>query len=134
MPHYSESNVEVLQAERTNDPLVRGYSGMTDQQFADSMNTADRDRNRTSMSGSEVLQAVDAAEYAALTVTDQQVFWGLLGIGELDPFGVEAQVVQDIFGASTTVTNLAAARVEQISRAEELGLPPVLIGDAARTN
>lgn len=33
---------DVLKNELANDPLARGYSGMTDQQAADSLNTADR--------------------------------------------------------------------------------------------
>ena len=33
---------KTLADEVANDPLVRGYSGMTDQQIADSLNTVDR--------------------------------------------------------------------------------------------
>ena len=115
-------NYYVLNQELINDPLVRGYSGMSDQEAADDLNIENRDRNVLSMSGSEVLQNVDATEYSVLTDGQKQVFWGLLGIAILDPWGVEADVMQDIFGASTTITNLQAARVETVSRSVELGL------------
>ena len=38
---YSASQVAALQAERTNDPHTRGYSGMDDATFHTSVNLAD---------------------------------------------------------------------------------------------
>ena len=35
MPNFSQEQIAILQDERTNDPLARGYSGMTNQQIAD---------------------------------------------------------------------------------------------------
>ena len=130
---YTAKQVSDLQAERTGDPLTLGYSAMTDAQFLSSITTENRNRNRTSMTGSEVLNAVDGPEYSGLTDVKKDSFWGLLGIGDLDPFGVEASVMQDIFGASQTITDLQAARVEQISRATEIGLPAPVLVDVART-
>ena len=97
------------------------YDGMTDEEAADDLNTPRIERNRTSMSRSEVMQAVAPAAYNALTGDDLVAFWGLLSVETLNPFGVEASVIIKLFGAgSATITALAAARVETISRAEEL--------------
>lgn len=114
----------ILSDELTNDPLARGYSGMTDQQAADSLNlTVDRDRNRTSMSGREVAAEVVDSEYDALTDIKKSQLLSLLASADLDPFGLAANVVKDIFGGgSSTITALLAVRVETVNRATELGL------------
>ncbi len=118
-----------LKTEITDDPLARGYSGMSDEELADSLNTADRPRNRTSMSRSEILQAVVPAAYNALTGDDLVAFWGLLSVENINPFGVEAEVMKQIFGTSSaTVIALASARIETISRAQELEFGEVKAG------
>ena len=82
------------------------------------------------MSGSEVLQSVVPSEYNALTAEKKDQFWGLVGIGVLDPWGKEADVMIDIFGAgSATITALAVARIQLVSRAVELGFGRVETGD-----
>jgi len=49
--------------------------------------------------------------------------WNLMHLGELNPFGVEAGLMVDVFGAgSDTITTLSTLRKEAISRATELGL------------
>lgn len=109
--------------------LLPKYASMSDQQAADDLNTVNIPRNRTSMSRTEILQSVEASAYSALTGDDLVAFWGLLGTETLDPFGVEAQVMIKIFGGgSDTITALASARVELISRAVELGLGNVKPG------
>ena len=118
-----------LKTEHDNDPLGRGYSGMTDQEFVDSMNGLDRSRNRESMTGDEVAQAAVPADYDALddgsanNTTDAKSHWlAFCGRAEIDPFGTANEaLVKSIFGfPSDTVTALLASRVEAISRAEEL--------------
>jgi len=122
---------EVLSDELSGDPLVRGYSTMTDQEAADDLNTEYRSRNRTSMSGDEIAQqAVPAAfdaldDGAANNTADVKSHWlALCGRSSIDPFATaNVQLVISIFGAgSQTVINLNTARVEAISRAIELGL------------
>ena len=125
-------NYYVLNQELINDPLGRVYSGMSDQEAADDLNTIVRDRNVASMSASEVLQNVDDAEYAALTDVKKDALWGLLGMAALNPWGKEAGVMQDIFGASTTLTALQTARVETVSRAVELGLGSIRESDVEK--
>lgn len=125
-------NYYVLNQELVGDPLGRTYSTMDDQEAADDLNIAYRDRNVASMSASDVLQNVDDTEYIALTDVKKDALWGLLGIAVLDPWGKEASVMQDIFGASTTITNLQAARIETVSRAVELGLGLVRASDVEK--
>lgn len=123
-------DLRTLKIEIDTDPLARGYSGMTNIQIANSLNTANRTVNVTAMSGSEVLNNIADAEYTGLTDARRQILMQLLGIGILNPWGKEAQVLIHIFGAgSTTIANLSAARVKTVSRATELGLGYVYPGD-----
>ena len=123
-------NYQVLKDEITNDPLARGYSGMTDQQIVDSLNTEDRERNKTSLTGSEVMNAIDKAEFQALPAADEATVWNILHLGTINPFGVEKDIMVDLFGAgSDTIAALALIRVEAISRGVELVLGVVNEGD-----
>jgi hypothetical protein len=133
----------ILHDELTLDPLARGYAGMTHVEAAADLNTVYRTRNRTAMSGSEIFENTDPAEFAALpegadvagkATRNKKMEWlSFCGIDSVDPFGPAAQFVINVFGSgSTTVSNLAVARVETISRAEELGLGVVTPGDVER--
>ena len=118
---YSAMKTEIL-----TDPLVRGYAGMTDLGVLDNLHVKDRSRNRTNMTGREVKKEVPSAAYNSLTNEKKAQFLALTASDSLDPFGLDANVVKDIFGAgSTAVSNLAAARVELVSRLVErdLGSP-----------
>ena len=125
-----------LAHELSVDELGRGYSGMTDQQAADDLNTSYRTRNRTSMSGDEIAQAADPTEYDALNngqgnSADDQGHWLILcARGSVDPFATaNVQLVVSIFGVgSTSVSNLNTARVESITRGDELGFGLVKVG------
>ena len=102
---------------------------MTDQQVADSLNdTIDRNVNKTTVAGSAVLRQIDATEFNSKTADQKNDVLALCAIGDLDPFGIGADIIQDIFGASTTVTDLQAFRVDTVSRATELGLGTVSVG------
>ena len=131
-----------LKEEVTVDPLVRGYNGpgsqnsgpgpMSDQAVADDINTAYRTRDRTSMTASDILNSVDTTELAALSVAGATEFWRILGMGEVNPFGVEATLMIDLFGVgSTTIAQLKVDRKEPISRARELGFAPPIASDVA---
>ena len=118
-----------LAHELSVDELGRGYSGMTDQEVVDDMHIAYRTRNRTSMSSSEILNSVDPAEFTALSNAAEMAFWNLMSIGTLNPFGVEATLMINLFGGgSNTITTLKAARVESITREVELGFGEVKVG------
>jgi len=78
---------------------------------AGELNAVNRTRNRTSMTASEVYNAVDAAEYVALDADEKQEIWDILHLGEINPFGMEATRFTALFGGgSDTITALAAAR------------------------
>ena len=116
-------DIAKLKAEITDDPLGRGYSEMTDAEIATSLNTVNREVNKTLMTASEVLNAIDITEWNALTDAAQQKIWDVLHIGEINPFGIEATIFVAVFGGgSATITALAAVRKTIVSRATELGL------------
>lgn len=122
-------SLDILRAELTTDPLARGYAGLTADQAAASLNTVNRSRVRSNMSGDEVFQQTVAAEFAALTTASgKQPMWvSFCARADINP-GAAANVafVQFIFGpGSATVAALNAARQEAISRAMEIGLQRV---------
>jgi hypothetical protein len=124
-----KAQLQILKDEIINDPLTRGYSGMSDQQIADDLNTQYRERNLDRLDGSTVFNAVDKTEFNALTDADKQIVWNILHLGGVNPFGLEADIFVDIFGGgSQTITDLAAIRKEPQSRAAELLLPFVWEG------
>jgi len=122
-------DIEKLKTEIDTDPLVRGYAGMTDAQVKADGHTKYRTRNKTSLTGSEVLNAIDKTEFNSKTDAQKQQVWDLVHLGTLNPFGIEASLMVDIFGGgSVTIVALQALRVESISRWEELSLGNVREG------
>jgi len=137
---YTAKQVADLQEERTNDPLVRSYSGMTDVQFLTSITTENRDNPLTSISSGVLFESIDVAEFQALPVSDKTRVDRLLGLGAevvVGP-GNAHMAVQELLntfgGGSTTVTTLAAIRDQQFSRAAELRLPVPILADVQRTS
>ena len=110
----------ILNTELTTDPLGRGYAGMTAEQATDDLNTVYRDKNRTSMLGSEIWENTDAADFAALSDAKKSEWISFCGIESVDPFGPAAAFVTYVFTSGNTISNLATARVELASRANEL--------------
>ena len=83
----NKAQLEILKNEIDTDPLTRSYSGMTDTQMADDLNTAYRERNLNRLDASTVFNAVDKAEYNALSDADKAMVWNILHIGQINPFG-----------------------------------------------
>ena len=122
--------IDIIKTELTDDTLGRGYAGMTDAQAAADINTVYRTRNKATMEAHEVIQQIVKTEFNALSAADTQLTWDLLHLGTLNPFGVEADLFTDAFGGgSTTIANLQSARVDNISRGDELGIGVVKIGN-----
>lgn len=122
----------ILSDEITNDPLARGYAGMTDAQVAASLTgVIDRTKTRATVSGSEIFNATDDVEYAALTDAQKSAWDALCAIETIDTGnGVAKAREAELFGAGTTTrSNLVALRTESVSRAQELGLGNVNEGD-----
>lgn len=113
-------------------PDTGPYSGNSSAAAAE-LNVENRTRNRERVTGSEVLNAVDQAEFLAATDAQRTRVWNLVHLGTLNPWGIEADLLLDIFGAgSATITALAAIRVEPTSRASELGFETVEAGHVQR--
>lgn len=120
------ANLAALKAELDASPNSAGivYTG-DDVADAGLINAKGRSRPRASMTASEVLNATDDTERAAVEADAAKNvrFWNLMNMGDLNPFGVEATIMVELFGGgSATITALQAARAIMISRAEELGL------------
>jgi len=123
-----------IRDELDNDPNAHGYAaiigvaGPDDEAvnlaLAAELNLADIARNKATMTRQEVLDAVDDAELLAIVdAVDIANIWGVLASDAIDPFGLAQQVFVGAFGgASQTITDLATARAELISRATELSL------------
>jgi hypothetical protein len=125
----NKAQLQTLKDEIANDPLTRGYSGMTDAQIADDLNTEYRERNLDRLDASTVFNAINKAELNALTDANKATVWNILHLGQVNPFGLEAEIFVDIFsGGSQTITELEAIRKQSQSRAVELGLPFVWEG------
>lgn len=136
---YSAKQVSILQAERTNDPLVRGYSGMDDAAFLTSITTADRTNARTIMSSGEIFEQLDQTEFAALTAADQARVDRILGLGAeviVGPGNTHAvqEFIATFGSASATLAALQVLRDQLFTRAEEIGLPIPNLGDVQRTS
>lgn len=116
-------NYEILKAKLTTGHPGTGAYDADNAIAATQLNVVNRTRDKASLTGSEVLNAVDAAQWALLNAADKQQVWDIVHLGNINPFGVEATMMIDIFGGGTaTIVALAAARVEAVSRAMELGL------------
>ena len=113
-----------LKTELDTDPLARGYSEMSDQEVVDSLIAVNRSRNRESLTGSEMLNAINAGEWGTRTAEQKQTVWDIVHVGTINPWGVEATMLTAAFAGSggATLAALGAARVESVSRAVEIGV------------
>jgi hypothetical protein len=124
-----------LKAELAAGHPDTGAYNADDTLAAGELNVVNRTRNRTRMSGAEVkvafdLDATTRGEWAALTDAQKSQMLSLTARDDLDPFGVDAMLFNDIASTATaTKAQLAVARVEDVSRAEELGFGVVTWAD-----
>ena len=106
------------------------YLAMTDSEIVVELNALDKQRNKTTMTGSEIWTATDAGDYVALADIQKGSWLSVCGIEKHDPFGVSDQFVISVFGGgSSTVATLAALRVELSSTAIINGFGNVGQGD-----
>lgn len=132
-------NYAVLSAEISTDPLERGYAAMSDQQVADSLNTADREvADPTQYTVREYFRryGLDEAMVAAIKAaapTVGEIVTDFGGDGGLD-FSTDltrTAIDQLQVGAVLTETqaaNLKALGRQAVSRATELGIVAVTDG------
>lgn len=111
------ASLEQLQAELTSGPLGRGYATMTDQQVADDLNSVSREVIESKLSGSTIFNAINPAEFAALTDQEKQFVRDVFSLGDAVDVGPDTNartVLLDAFGAGTvTRDNLVAAVAKQ---------------------
>lgn len=89
---------------------------LTDQEALDWLK-ANVDRNREFMSGNELFSLTDSTEFGALSDLKKDLWVSFTTRDGVDPFDPAAVAfVQYVFGAGTTVSTLAAARVESVPR------------------
>ena len=124
--------ITAIKDELDTDTLGRGYSGMTDVQATDDLNTQYRTRVKALVSGAEAFQVTDPAEFDGLAAQADRAEWlSMCAIDSLNPANgtPAAAVATRIFGGgSVTVAALVAFRTEAISRAIELGFGNVVVG------
>lgn len=113
-----------LIAELRDDPLTRGYAGMTAAQAADALNARTRTRNRAMVSVSEILDAIDWVEYDALAAAHKARLNLILARDAVNAnsTNVRAAFLAAFAAGSTTRTSLIALLAEPISRAVEIGM------------
>lgn len=130
--------MSILKTEIDTDPLTRGYAGMSDQQVADSLNTANRD-NWVSLSASQIFEAIDRSEFTALSAGDQGRIDRILGLGSGIQTAPGSQARDEMIavfgGGSTTISNLLAVANPMQTRGQELGIGIIRVGQVteART-
>lgn len=120
-----------LQAELLAGHPGTGNYSIEDALATDELNAVNRTRTKASVTGSEVANATNSAELAALSTADQDRWINLCGIDNIDTTTGPGTVLEAaLFGPSTmTRNNLLMLRTETISRATELNLGFVVIGD-----
>lgn len=118
-----------LKTELTNDPLARGYASMGDADAAISLNTANRPGSAINLTGDDLMNKVIVwSEVEALTAAKRDTLAILLKAGNLDLTSGSKAVnyLASLFGVGTaTRANFLALQPPQISRAMELGMPPI---------
>jgi hypothetical protein len=112
-----------LKAELTAGQPGSGAYDADDATAAAQLNVVNRTLPRASLTGSEVLNAVDTTEWLALDDARRQQVWDIVHLGTVNPFGVEATLMTAIFPAaeSPTIAALAEARQRPVSRGVERG-------------
>jgi hypothetical protein len=133
------SYITDLKVELDGDPLTLGYAtiisaGGTEEfinnALANKLNALESlEENITSLTPSQILNATDKVELLALTGDPANRVWGVLGMNDINPFGIEADIFIDAFGGgSATLTALAILRKKTISRATQLLFQAVKTG------
>ncbi len=128
------ADINKLITELTDNPST--YEALSDTEVADLGNTVEQTRPRTSITSTEVFNAIVVADFLSLADGERRTVMSIMGFGEINPFGREADVFISIFGASSgTITALATLRQEAVSLFEKLGIGFVIprnVADARR--
>lgn len=123
-------DISILKTELSIGHPDTGVYNSDDKIAADQLNAINRKLNKVSMTGSEILNAIDPSEWNSRTDTQKQLVWNVVHLGTVNPFGVEATLIIEAFNGAggITVAALAIARKTDVSRAVEVGLGVVKVG------
>lgn len=126
--------MSILSQELSLDPVGIGYANMSDAEVAASLNTENRSAVVTAVSGSDVLNATDDAEFAVLSAEQKAEWLSLCAVDSIDVSnGVAKALEAALFGSGTTTrSNLQSLKTRLVSRANEIGLGLVREGDVTR--
>lgn len=130
-------DLRALKTEITSDPVGIGYAGKPDAEVAALLNEPLRPNlNRESLTPSEFVQAIDPAEFFALTQAQRDWIALVASTEDIFPIGNVRAGLITVFpaGTSTRAALLALLR-ETGSRARELGfgrVTPSQVADARR--
>ena len=108
-----------------------GAYNLDDATAAAELNAVNRTIPRASMNGDEIFSATDNAEFIGLTDHKRQLWVSFTSKDIINAYdATNIDFLDYIFGAgSTTKTTLAGLRTEPASRAVEIGLGLVRVGD-----
>lgn len=124
-------NYQVLNSEITSDPAGLGYAGKNDAQIAALLNAINQTSQRDIIPAYEILEAMDATEFAALSAAQKTIYQIFISAGSVNIKGANTRAAFGaMFGAGTaTRAAILALRDVQRSRADALGLGLVTAGD-----
>lgn len=125
-------NLVALAAELTTDPLARGYSAMSDEQAANSLNAQNRLPDKTELAAGDIVAALVRAEYDALSAAGKAFLGVVLSAPSIPITAIFRTNMAALFAAGTgTRANLVATLQRSGSRADELLLGFVTPSDVA---
>lgn len=126
--------IDVLKAELDIDPLGRGYSGMDDAAVVVSINdaTSGQTLNVDSLNATQLYEAIDTAEFDALSADQKTAVDRILGLGDginvSSSSKAKAVLMAAFVAESATRAAIVAIVKRDVSRATELGLPRIKVG------
>ena len=130
--------LDPLVVELRDDPLARGYAGMTAGAVLASLETVNRARPVETLVAGQTLAAIVPAEFAALAASDRAWLQVILQVPGDIPIRAPSQVrafLAASFGAGTATRTALVALVADrpVSRRVELALPPLSEIDIERS-
>ena len=121
------TNYVALKSELDAGHPGTGIYDADNQLAADQLNVVNRTRNRTSVTGKEVKDQIVTADWNSRSDSQKTQLLALFARDDLAPFGIDADIFTDLMTGSveSSIADLAAYRVEDVSRAVELGFGDV---------
>ena len=136
------AKVAALGSELVNDPLGLGYTVHNQPDWQNEVNAAadlalitteNRPVDVETLSASQLFEAIDATEWTARTAEQKDDIRLVLGLGDniqISPGTKARNILQNaLTGATNSLATLATLGSKNISRAEELELGRLRIGD-----